>query len=243
MTVQEFLYEFNISWNNIMSNQAPGLSPYEISIFLTQAQESIVKGIYNGSLTSSFESTEEARSYLSPLVIQGYPEKIQHQADYPHITKGTILYDLNDIKDIKGGNLPNIWFMTYEGVIFDKSSRCSEGIEGIVKPITQDTFWDIHRNPFRKENERRVLRLTFQSGEDNIAELVSEYPIEKYFIRYMRKPKPIILEDLSGKGVTIDGETNEQTCELNENLHRVILDMAVKLAQQAWVMTRTQTKE
>jgi hypothetical protein len=243
MTVKEFLYEFNISWNNIMSNQAPGLSPYEISIFLTQAQESIVKGIYNGSLTSSFESTEEARSYLSPLVIQGYPEKIQHQADYPHITKGTILYDLNDIKDIKGGNLPNIWFMTYEGVIFDKSGRCSEGIEGIVKPITQDTFWDIHRNPFRKENERRVLRLTFQSGEDNIAELVSEYPIEKYFIRYMRKPKPIILKDLTRFNATIDGETNEQTCELNENLHRVILDMAVKLAQQAWVMTRTQTRE
>ena len=70
-----------------------------------------------------------------------------------------------------------------------------------------------------------------------------EYQINKYFIRYIRKPKPIILEDLLNYGLSIDGETSKQTCELNENLHRVILDMAIKLAQQAWVMTRTQTKE
>lgn len=241
MTTSEFKYEFNISWNNIMSNQAPGLSPYEISVFLTQAQETIVKGIYNGTLTNPFESTEEARSYLSPLVEQGYPAKIQHQDNFPHITKGTILYDLNDIKDNKDNDLPKPWFITYEGVIFGQLNKCAEGTEGIVKPITQDAFWETKRNPFRKDNERRVLRLTFQSGDYNLAELVTEYSIKDYFIRYIRKPKPIILTNLSG--VTIDGESQEQTCELNENLHRVILDTAVKLAQQAWVMTRTQTKE
>lgn len=243
MTISEFKYEFDISWNNIMSNQAPGLSPYEISIFLTQSQESIVKGIYNGTLTNPFESTEEARSYLSPLVLQGYPTKIQHQSDFPHITNGTILYDLNDIKDNKGATIPTPWFITYEGVIFGQFNRCQAGAEGIVKPITQDTFWETHRNPFRKDNERRVLRLTFQQGDYNFAELVTEYSIDKYFIRYIRKPKPIILTDLSNMGVTIDGETAPQTCELNENLHRIILENAVKLAQQAWAMTRTQTKE
>ena len=243
MTISEFKYEFDISWNNIMSNQAPGLSPYEISIFLTQSQESIVKGIYNGTLTNPFESTEEARSYLSPLVLQGYPTKIQHQSDFPHITNGTILYDLNDIKDNKGKTIPTPWFITYEGVIFGQFNRCQAGAEGIVKPITQDTFWETHRNPFRKDNERRVLRLTFQQGDYNFAELVTEYSIDKYFIRYIRKPKPIILTDLSDMEVTIDGEIAPQTCEINENLHRIILENAVKLAQQAWAMTRTQTKE
>ena len=96
MTINEFLYEFNIGWNNNMSNQAPGLTPYEISVFLTQAQEAIVKGIYNGTLTNSFESTEEARSYLTPLVIQGYPCKLNDQA-YSHITKGTLLYNLDEV--------------------------------------------------------------------------------------------------------------------------------------------------
>lgn len=243
MTTSEFNYEFDISWNNIMSNQAPGLSPYEKSIFLTQTQDTLVKGIYNGTLTNPFESTEEARSYLSPLVLQGYPTKIQHQNKFPHITEGTILYDLNNIKDINNKDLAKPWFITYEGVIFGQSNRCSSGEEGIVKPITQDVFWDIKRNPFKRDNERRVLRLTFQSDDYNLAELVTEYSIDKYFIRYIRKPKPIILTDLTDLGVTIDGETKEQTCELNDNIHRVILENAVKLAQQAWAMTRTQTKE
>jgi len=252
MNISEFKYEFDISWNNIMSNQAPGLSPYEISVFLTQSQDSIVKGIYNGTLTNPFESTEEARSYLSPLVLQGYPVKIQHQGNFPHITNGTILYDLNDIKDNTGETIEKPWFITYEGVIFGQYNKCFAGTEGIVKPITQDTYWEIHRNPFRKDNERRVLRLNFQQGDYNFAELVTEYSIDKYFIRYIRKPKPIILYTAQNPcNITIDGAhsnaeagfTGEECCELNESLHRIILENAVKLAQQAWVMTRTQTKE
>ena len=243
MTTSEFKYEFDILWNNIMSNQAPGLSPYEISVFLTQAQESIVKGIYNGSLTTPFESTEEARSYLSPLVLQGYPTKIANQNAYPHITSGTILYNLDAVLDIQGNPLETPWFITYEGVKFGQSFRCQAGDEGTVKPITQDTFWEIHRNPFKKDNERRVLRLSLKSGSINIVELVTEYTIDKYFIRYIRKPKPIILEDLSQyPNVSIDGQTQVQTSELNESLHRVILEMAVKLAQQAWVLTRQKSE-
>lgn len=247
MTTSEFKYEFNIMWNNIMSNQAPGLSSYEISVFLTQAQESIAKGIYNGSLTTPFESTEEARSYLSPLVRQGYPAKIQNQNAYPHITSGTILYSLDNVLDRNGNPLETPWFITYEGVKFGQSFRCQAGEEGIVKPITQDTFWETRRNPFRKDNERKVLRLSLNAGGINMVELVTEYKIDKYFIRYIRKPKPIIVEDLpldsdGNPVITIDGEYLAQTSELNESLHRVILEMAVKLAQQAWVLSRQKSE-
>ena len=70
MTVQEFSLEFDLMYNNIMSNQAPGLSEYEKSLFLTQAQEALVLDIYSGKLGSPFESTEEVTDYLSPLVKQ-----------------------------------------------------------------------------------------------------------------------------------------------------------------------------
>ena len=43
MTTQEFSLEFDLLYNNISSNQAPGLTEYEKSTFLTQAQEEIVK--------------------------------------------------------------------------------------------------------------------------------------------------------------------------------------------------------
>ena len=70
MTTQEFSLEFDLMYNNISSNQAPGLSEYEKSLFLTQAQEALVLDMYSGKLGSSFESTEEVTDYLSPLVKQ-----------------------------------------------------------------------------------------------------------------------------------------------------------------------------
>ena len=69
MTTQEFSNEFDVLYNNIMSNAAPGLDEYEKSVFLTNAQDEIVIDLYNGKnpLGESFESTEEIRRYLSEL--------------------------------------------------------------------------------------------------------------------------------------------------------------------------------
>ena len=47
MTTQEFSNEFDVLYNNIMSNQAPGLNEYEKSVFLTKAQYEIVKNYCN----------------------------------------------------------------------------------------------------------------------------------------------------------------------------------------------------
>ena len=47
MTTQEFSNEFDVLYNNIMSNQAPGLDEYEKSVFLTKAQLEILKNYFN----------------------------------------------------------------------------------------------------------------------------------------------------------------------------------------------------
>jgi hypothetical protein len=44
------------------------LNEYEKSVWLTQAQEELVVGFYNGSLGAGFEQTEEVRRYLVKLV-------------------------------------------------------------------------------------------------------------------------------------------------------------------------------
>lgn len=73
MTNPEFSIEFDILYNNISSNKAPGLNEYEKSVFLTKAQEQIVTELYSGRNTTynSFEETEEQRRYLSNLVCTG----------------------------------------------------------------------------------------------------------------------------------------------------------------------------
>ena len=47
MTNQEFSNEFDVLYNSIMSNQAPGLDEYEKSVFLTKAQDEIIKSYFN----------------------------------------------------------------------------------------------------------------------------------------------------------------------------------------------------
>jgi hypothetical protein len=74
----------------------------------------------------------------------------------------------------------------------------------------------------------------------------------KYTVRYVKKPLPIILEELSSSGLSINGyvgsdnnnnpikvnganpATKGLECELNENLHEDILQRAVELAKIAW---------
>lgn len=53
-------------------------------------------------------------------------------------------------------------------------------------------------------------------------------------MRYVKKPKPIILDDISDMGVTIDGIDKITECELAEELHSEILQRAVELAKSAY---------
>ena len=43
MTTSEFSNEFDVLYNNIASNAAPGINEYEKSVFLTRAQSEIVR--------------------------------------------------------------------------------------------------------------------------------------------------------------------------------------------------------
>lgn len=219
MTTQEFSNEFDVLYNNIMSNAAPGLNEYEKSVLLTQAQEALILDIYNGKFNeNSFESTEEVSSYINTLVKQ---LRITDTVEGNGISKDSIFYKLPD----------DLWFITYESVILkDDTLGCKNGQEAIVKPITQDKYYSINRNPFRKSNDKRVLRLLL----DNKVELISKFKIESYLVRYLSKPEPIILDDLSTYGVTINGKSEVTECKLNPAVHRTLLNKAVQLAKFIW---------
>lgn len=220
MTTQEFSSEFDILYNNIMSNSAPGLDEYEKSVLLTQAQEQLILDIYSGTSMDSFESTEEMKEYLDVLVQQD------------NLTVST-----EDIKGLspssKFYNKPeDLWFITYETAILkDASNSClKNGKTSLVIPVTQDEYYHLMENPFRRPNMDRVFRLL----KDNKIELISSYPIDSYTIRYIRKPNPIILTDLTEYNTKIDGESDVKNCELSPAIHRVILVKAVQLAKSLW---------
>lgn len=218
MTAQEFSNEFDILYNNIMSNQAPGLDDYEKSVFLTKSQEEVVISMYNGKnpFGDSFENTEEVRRYLSNLT-KTYKTEEQIE-NHTGLSDSSVFFRLPE----------DLWFITYESADLENSSlECAKGNNTPVIPITQDEYHRIKKNPFRNASERRVLRLDLENGD---VEIISKYKVKSYSVRYLSKPAPIILTDLP-EGISINGVSAKTDCMLNPVLHRAILDGAVKLAK------------
>lgn len=219
MTTEEFSNEFDILLNSYSSKdqQSINVDEYEKSVFLTKAQEDLIISVYNGknSTYESFEQTEEIRRYLSNIVKT--IEATRYDNTSVQITSNSYLYDIP--KDL--------WFITYEyAILNDSKLPCKQNINALVIPVTQDEFYRVYNNPFKGPSNKRVLRL---DSDNNIIELISKYNIDKYVIRYISKPTPIILEDLT-EDLSINGESKKTECILNTSLHRKILDRAVLLA-------------
>ena len=212
MTSQDFSLEFDLLYNNVSSNQAPGLTEYEKSVFLTQAQEALVLDLYKGISGDSFETTEEVTRYLSSLV-QTYRFELEEITDKAH--------DFYEYKPTEFKN--DLWFITFQ------SGRVTVGDatrDVIVIPTIQSNLYKDLQNPFRGPNKNKVLAI---SENSNIT-LYSKYPIDSYYIKYLKRPTPIVLEDSE-----LDIESiSAFNVDLPESLHRQILLRAVQMAKAVW---------
>lgn len=84
MTTQEFSNEFDILYNNVMSNQAPGLDEYEKSVFLNKAQKDIVRSYFEDDRNKD---------------LSGFDGSIKRQYDFSNLIKNTTLKALTDVTD------------------------------------------------------------------------------------------------------------------------------------------------
>ena len=227
MSVQEFSDQFDILMSSYTRFKdfdkkeefdSLDFNEYEKSIYLTKAQEELVKELYTGNLSGeAFEITEQRRRELEYLVVQKQytqedklPIILLPDAKYNHVTFA----------------LPeDLMYIIYEQVSWDTDEECLGKLLADVVPVTHDEFWRVRNNPFRGPNSKRVLRL---DNKDMQVELVSNGEIGIYVIRYLRKPDPIILANLPNE--SIDGVSTPQTCKLSESLHKDILERAVRLA-------------
>lgn len=229
MTVEEFSNQFEVLVNSYrrfrdFDPREPmdtiEFNEYEKSLYLTKAQEELVRSLYNGKnvFKESFEQTEELRRYLAGLVVT---EEL-----LPTVASNGLPIGMESSS--KFFTLPeDLWFITYEAA--DTENGVCGKTTLSVYPVRQDEYHKIKKNPFRGANDRRVLRLDLADG---VVELISKFTIDKYYIRYLKKLKPIILEDLPD-GLTIEHYSTTTGCELHEGLHQQILEMAVMMALQS----------
>lgn len=229
MTNQEFSNEFDILYNNIMSNQAPGLDEYEKSVFLTKAQDEIVKSYFNPKLNKvqeGFDNSERRQIDFSMIIKTVKATKITNDSGlirlYPN--EGSELYQIPE----------KIMMFINESL---KVTRDGNSISLVIIPLNYKEYNRLMTKPYKRPIKNQAWRLNIDSTSDSnkpIVEIVAGYgdTIVDYTIRYVKRPQAIILADL--EGVSIDGESNEQPCELDPILHHEILQRAVELAKAAY---------
>ena len=228
MRNQDFSHGFDLLLNSYAVSAGFGstdnpvtieLDEYEKSQLLTKSQEDEVLSLYNGKNTSGegFEHTEELRRYLAPLIQEKELSPIETSNGKP----------LGMESSSKFFTLPDdLWFITYERALV-AGEECEYRAKQEVYPVRQDEYHKIRKNPFRGVSDRRALRLDLS---ENVIEIISKLGVTSYYVRYLRKLKPIVLVDLSGEGLSINGVTTPTECELHESLHQRILDRAVAMA-------------
>ena len=223
MNVNEFSNEFDVLYNNIMSNAAPGLNEYEKSVFLTKAQEEIVKNYFN----------PKGNKYQ-----EGFDGSAKRQIDFSGLISvadatTTTLSPTFDVR-AKVYKLPEDLFL-----IINESLTTDTGIKQVIA-IRYDEYTRIMSKPYKEPLKFQAWRLVTKGEGSSIvqSEVISHSgeTITKYTIRYVRRPKPIILCGLNSDygDVSINGMSTVSECELNPLIHEEILQRAVELAKAAY---------
>lgn len=213
-TSEEWSVNFDILYNNISSNQAPGLTEYEKSVFLTQAQEAVILDLYKGTSGDAFETTEEVTRYLSSLV---KTHQFDNISTTYNITKGNKQYVVDT------SVIESLWFVTYQSgsITIGENTR-----DVIVVPSRQDSLFKDLNNPFKGPNKNKVLA----TSEEGYITLYSKYPISNFYIKYLKRPNPIVLENSELE----ISDILDFNVEIPESLHNQVLYKAVQLAKAVW---------
>ena len=226
MNAPELKEEFNLRYNNALEG-APGLDTFEISSYLTVAQEQYVKFNYDAlkDPTLSFEANEKARRVLNELVKD---EKINSQVTSTRgLVSESVFYELSNSA---------MYIVLETATILDTNGPLNGKVIKVV-PTTHDEFMMSRENPFRKPNRNKAWRLDLsKQNSKTTVEIVTAHALSQYNVRYISYPSPIIIGDLTlssdvaGLGLTIDGETGVATCKLAPLSHREIINIAVENA-------------
>ena len=219
----EFSNEFDILYNSIINVKeisAPPLDEYEKSVLLTKAQDQLVKNYFNpkgNKYGEGFDDSNKRQIDFYSLVIQG--KGIKEKEDLEFDPRGVVY------------KLPNNILL-----VLSEYVETNDGVIKQVKPLHFEDYNRLMNKPFKYPLKNQVWKL-IKSGDSMNVELIAgpKDVIKEYKIRYVKKPKPIILQDLDDLDLTINGESKYSECELDPIIHQEILDRAVELARASYI--------
>ena len=248
MTLTEMSNEFDILYNNIMSNQAPGLDEYEKSLFLTKAQNELILEYFNpkgNKFQEGFDGSERRQIDFSNLVFTKTITTLAQNYTSKRDSRSIVF-------SLKESNNP-ILLITNEFLRLDRAAS-GQGNDAVpednkiltIVPISYVEYARVMMKPYKlpvKSQAWRLLNSTVDGANTSIpyAEILynsSAYDnyTPTYVVTYVKRPNPIILINLADaySDVSIDDVTAATPCELDPIMHHDIVQRAVELAKAAY---------
>lgn len=238
MTKTEFVSKFLVKFDRVATLGAPGFSLPELSLIVTDAQESLITKKYgpnSNRLKEGFEETEKRIQEIGELV------KYKNITIFTpgFLTNGinaqlpNTLIDLVNADTTSAAGPTNFddvyWYTIYEEAITDQLDctivdNTTVFVKSNVIEVSHDQFNLAYENPFRKPylngNKSRIFRLR---GTNRMHQLITDgtFNITTYKLGYIKKPIPIDL----ALNIT------DPVCQLSDSFHRELLDETVDLAK------------
>lgn len=217
-----------VLYNSIASNAAPGLNEYDKSVFLTKAEYEIVKNYFN----------PQGNKYR-----EGFDDSAKRHVDFSMLMQTATLSTGSqqgfDVRSTTYKMPANVMFIINEQLVL-KSGTTVKGIRQVM-PISYEEYTRLMSKPYKEPLKNQAWRIiTGQGSSQANAELIinsadKSYTPE-YRVRYVRRPKPIIVADLAATvgNVSIDGISAKTECELDPSIHQEIVQRAVELAKATY---------
>lgn len=158
MTTEEFSNEFDVLYNNIMSNEAPGLNEYEKSVFLTKAQDEIVKNHFlpeGNPKQKGFDDNQKRQIDFSNLIRTEYGIPLA-SSNSTGSTHSPILGDI-DPRGYKYGLPDNILYIINESISLGYRTE-SVGVRQIL-PLKYNEYSRLMSKPFKEPLKFQAWRL------------------------------------------------------------------------------------
>lgn len=227
-------YSIQANFGESAAKQDIVLDEYEKSVLLTQAQDIIVKSYFDRTLNQQaqgFDDSTRRQMDFSSLITSKYA--LRHTDDSnAYDTRGLLYKCPSDVLFVLNEKLE----------VFTVSGENSKlKSVSIVVPINYKEYDREMSKAYVQPLKKQCWRL-FQKEGTSVDVLSEIIPIEgtigaddeaKYKIRYVRRPRPIVLHDFSQDTVDhvdVDGVSTRSECELNPVVHIDVLNKAVELA-------------
>lgn len=225
MTTEEFSNQFDTMLSSYLNSPQFGelaskadivFDEYEKSIFLTQAQDIILRQYFYRTLNPEGQGMDDSEvrqlDYSSLITVAN----VNKAVGTPYDTRG-ILYKLPD----------DILIMLNEKLEAD--NKCI----AVVIPVHYKDYDRMMSQSYTQPLKRQAWRL-YQNNKATMSEIIPNEHIDSksstYKIRYIRRPVPIVLHNFTGEGISVYGRTEVTQCELDPVIHLDILDKAIQLA-------------